>query len=70
MIAISGFELDGRTFGEVLCYPCTIEQVPCGIVIPGRSHYPASLVEVIAPKNLREMFSLIDGDEVSVHVTL
>lgn len=70
MIAITGFELDGRTFGEVLCYPCTVEQVPCGIVIPGRSHYPDSLVEVIAPKNLREMFSLADGDEVSVHVTV
>ena len=70
MITVSGFELGGRTFGEVLCYPCTIEHVQCGIVIPGRSHYPDSLVEIIAPKNLREMFSLGDGDEVSVHVAV
>ena len=70
MIAISGFEFSGRTFGEVLCYPCTIEHVSCSIVTPGRSHYPDSLVEIIAPKNLRETFSLTDGDEVSVHISV
>ncbi|MCL2460763.1 MAG: DUF120 domain-containing protein [Euryarchaeota archaeon] len=70
MITIFGFESDGRTFGQVLCYPCTIEHIQCGIVIPGRSHYPDSLIEVIAPVQLREVFSLTDGDEVSVHVTV
>jgi riboflavin kinase len=70
MITISGFESDGRTFGEVLTYPCTIEHVQCGIVIPGRSHYPDSLIEIIAPVKLREIFSLADGDEVSVHVAM
>jgi riboflavin kinase len=70
MITISGFESDGRTFGEVLCYPCIIEHVQCGIVIPGRSHYPDSLIEVIAPVQLREVLSLTDGDEVSVHVAV
>jgi len=70
MITISGFESGGRTFGEVLCYPCTIERVQCGIVIPGRSHYPDSLIEVIAPVKLREVLSLTDGNEVSVHVTV
>ena len=70
MITISGFESDGRTFGEVLAYPCTIEHIQCGIVMPGRSHYPDSLIEIIASVKLREIFSLADGDEVSVHVVV
>ena len=70
MSTISGFESDGRTFGEVLTYPCTIEHIQCGIVIPMRSHYPDSLVEVIAPVKLREILSLADGDEVAVHVAV
>lgn len=65
-----GFESEGRTFGEVKCLPCFIRDIPCGIVIPGRTHYPEELIEVVSPEGLRKRFSLNDGDEVAIEVTL
>ncbi|HWQ65617.1 MAG TPA: DUF120 domain-containing protein [Methanospirillum sp.] len=67
---ISGFESEGRTFGQVRCLPCMIQDIPCGIVVPGRSHYPEELVEVIAPVGLRRELSLKDGDEVVIEVSI
>ncbi|PKL59822.1 MAG: riboflavin kinase [Methanomicrobiales archaeon HGW-Methanomicrobiales-4] len=67
---VDGFESEGRTFGQVRCLPCMIREVPCGIVVPGRSHYPDALVEVIAPVGLRGELNLKDGDEVVIEVSL
>lgn len=67
---VQGFESEGRTFGDVKCLPCFIRDVPCGIVMPGRTHYPEELLEVVSPEGLRKMFSLQDGDEVAIEVTL
>ena len=67
---VQGFESEGRTFGEVQCLPCTIRDVPCGIIIPGRSHYPEELIEIVSPEGLRKRFSLMDGDEVTIEVTI
>lgn len=67
---IQGFESEGRTFGNVKCLPCFIRDVPCGIIIPGRTHYPEELLEIVSPEGLRKRFSLKDGDEVAVEVTV
>ncbi|HOJ95991.1 MAG TPA: DUF120 domain-containing protein [Methanospirillum sp.] len=67
---VQGFESEGRTFGDVRCLPCFIRDVPCGIIIPGRTHYPEELIEIVAPEGLRKRFSLQDGDEVAIEVTL
>lgn len=67
---VEGFESEGRTFGQVRCLPCMIGTIPCGIVVPGRSHYPDALVEVIAPVGLRRELNLKDGDEVVIEVSL
>ncbi len=67
---VNGFQSEGRTFGEVKVLPCMIRDVPCGIVVPGRSHYPDEMIEVIAPVGLRKAFSLADGDEISVEITV
>jgi len=67
---VEGFESEGRTFGKVRCLPCMIGTVPCGIIVPGRSHYPEALVEVIAPVGLRRELNLKDGDEVMIEVSL
>ncbi len=65
-IKIEGFKDENRTFGECRCYPVKINGIKGAIVRPERSSYPANLVEVIAPVNLRKTFSLSDGDEVEV----
>ncbi|KQC07310.1 MAG: riboflavin kinase [Methanolinea sp. SDB] len=65
---ISGFSADERTFGDVRCLPCRISDHPCGIVVPGRSHYPEDIIELVAPVSLRAALGLSDNDEVKVEV--
>jgi riboflavin kinase len=67
-ISIEGFTAEGRTFGRARCLPCKIGATPCGIVIPGRSHYPDDVLEIIAPVSLRDTYYLTDSDEVSIEV--
>jgi riboflavin kinase len=67
-ISIEGFTADGRTFGRARCLPCRIGITPCGIIIPGRSHYPDDVLEIIAPVSLRDTYHLADADEVKIEV--
>jgi riboflavin kinase len=67
-IRIKGFSTDGRTFGDAKCLPCRIGTISCGIVIPGRTHYPADIIEVIAPMALRRKLGVEDSDTVTVEV--
>jgi riboflavin kinase len=67
-VQIQGFTAEGRTFGNARCLPCRIEGIPCGIVIPGRTHYPDDVLELIAPVSLRESLRVDDMDEVKVEV--
>jgi riboflavin kinase len=67
-IRIKGFSTDGRTFGDAKCLPCRIGDVPCGIVVPGRTHYPEDIIEVIAPVALRRKLGIEDSDSVTVEV--
>jgi riboflavin kinase len=47
-----------------------MDKLKCAIVIPDVVNYPADIVEVIAPINLREKFHLKDGDMVDVKIIL
>ncbi|UCE75472.1 MAG: DUF120 domain-containing protein [Methanomassiliicoccales archaeon] len=68
-IRIEGFKMGGRTFGEVICFPATVNNVHCAVVFPKRSHYK-DVVEVISKVHLRRTLSLKDGDEVELCVML
>jgi riboflavin kinase len=65
---IKGFSTDGRTFGDARCIPCRIGSIRCGIVVPGRTHYPEDLIEVIAPIALRRKLGVEDNDSINVEV--
>lgn len=67
-VRIKGFSTDGRTFGDAKCLPCRIGTIPCGIVMPGRTHYPEDIIEVIAPVALRRKLGVEDTDTVTVEV--
>jgi len=67
-VPIRGFMAEGRTFGDARCLPCRITGIPCGIVVPGRSHYPDDIIELIAPVSLREALGVTDNDGVTVEV--
>lgn len=51
------------------CYRSRInDRVDGAIVVPIVPDYPADLVEIIAPVNLRERLGLRDGSEVAVEI--
>jgi riboflavin kinase len=51
------------------CYRSRInDRVDGAIVVPIVPDYPADLVEIIAPVNLRERLGLRDGSEVTVEI--
>ena len=67
--AIRGFVAETRTFGDARALRCRIGEHRCAIVVPGRTHYPEDIVEVIAGVPLREALGLSDKDRVAVEVT-
>lgn len=68
-IEVKGFKNEDRTFGLVKCYPAVIGGTVKGALIMAlRSHYDASVLELIAPVCLRKHLGLKDGNKVKVEV--
>ena len=68
-VEVEGFKNEDRTFGTVKCYPATISnKVKGALVFALRSHYDRSVVEIIAPVNLRKHLNLKDGQKVKVEI--
>jgi riboflavin kinase len=68
-VEVHGFRNENRTFGLVKCYPAIIDNKVKGALISAlRSHYDASVVEMIAPVCLRKQLNLRDGNKVKVEV--
>jgi len=69
-VDIDGFTSNDRTFGSARCLLCRIEGFRCAIIVPGRSHYPDDIIEVISEVRLREKLSLTDGSRIRVEVCI
>jgi riboflavin kinase len=68
-IEVGGFKSEDRTFGSVKCYPVIVDNKEKGALISAlRSHYDASVLELIAPIPLRRQLRLKDGHKVKVEV--
>jgi len=67
-ILINGFKSNGRSFGKIGAYRCSISGAPAAIVFPERSIHGLQMLEIIAPVNLRKKLNLADGTEVKVEV--
>jgi riboflavin kinase len=68
-VEVEGFKNENRTFGNVKCYPVILENKVKGALISAlRSHYDASVIEIIAPVFLRRHLKLKDGHKVKVEV--
>jgi len=66
-IEIQGFKNENRTYGPVKCYPAVINNKAKGaILFAMRTHYDASVIEIIAPNFLRQQLKLKDGHKVKV----
>jgi riboflavin kinase, archaea type len=68
-VVISGFQRNGRTFGEVRCFPATIQNIECAVILPSRSHY-SDIIEVLCKYNLRRTLGLNDGDVAELRITV
>jgi len=69
-VEVEGFKNSDRSFGLVKCYPAIIDnKVKGALVIATRSHYDASVLEIIAPVYLRKKLNLKDGHKVKIEVS-
>ncbi|MBD6955616.1 MAG: DUF120 domain-containing protein [Thermoplasmata archaeon] len=64
---LNGFREMERTFGDVILHRATLNGHPCFIIFPERGHYE-NVVEIVSSENLRNKFSLKDGDRVKLEV--
>jgi riboflavin kinase, archaea type len=70
-LEVQGFQNGERTFGTVRCYPVTVNNEVKGALITAlRTHYDASVLEIIAPVCLRKQLCLKDGNKVKVEVQI
>jgi riboflavin kinase, archaea type len=68
-IEVKGFQNEDRSFGLVKCYPAVIDnQVKGALVTALRSHYDASVLEIVAPVCLRKALHLKDGQKVKIEI--
>lgn len=68
-VEVMGFQNQDRSFGLVKCYPVIIGgKIKGALVTATRSHYDASVLEIIAPVCLRKQLGLKDGNKVKVEI--
>jgi riboflavin kinase len=68
-VEIDGFKDEARTFGPVKCYPILINSKAKGaLILAFRTHYDASVLEIIAPQYLRNQLRIRDGQKVKFEV--
>jgi len=68
-IELQGFQDEARSFGGVKCYPAIINNKVKGAILTAlRTHYDASVLEIIAPTYLRGSLKLKDGQKIKVEV--
>lgn len=68
-IDVMGFQNEDRSFGLVKCYPAIIGgKIKGALLTATRSHYDASVLEIIAPVCLRKQLGLKDGNKVKVEI--
>lgn len=69
-ILIKGFQMGGRSFGDVKCFRASISGIEGAVVLIGRTHHDSSVVEFIAPVNLRDALKLKDGCKAEIIIQL
>jgi riboflavin kinase, archaea type len=68
-LEVMGFQNEDRSFGLVKCYLAIIGGTVKGALVTAtRSHYDASVLEIVAPVCLRKQLGLKDGNKVKVEI--
>ncbi len=77
-LPIEGFRTPERTFGPARCFRASLAAdrarkrtyPDAAVILPERTHYPANMLELLAPTELRRALKLKDGDVVTAEVAL
>ncbi|MFX0136338.1 MAG: DUF120 domain-containing protein [Candidatus Hodarchaeota archaeon] len=70
-ISIKGFKNKDRTYGDVICYKCKVNNKIDGALLAiERTHHEESVIEIISPIYLRDALKIKDGDRVRIKVFL
>ncbi len=70
-IRIEGFQDGKRTYGGAKCFRALAhERIQCAVLVIERTIYDDSVLEIIAPVNIRDTLSLKNGDKIQVKVSL
>jgi riboflavin kinase, archaea type len=70
-IHIEGFEDGKRTYGGAECFRSLVNsKLQSAVLVIERTSYDDSVLEVIAPVNIRQTLHLKDGDRVQVTISL
>ncbi|MDF1537794.1 MAG: CTP-dependent riboflavin kinase [Candidatus Thorarchaeota archaeon] len=68
-LMVTGFNHEGRTFGDVICYRVKVnDKIEAAIVIAQRTHHSRDILEIIAPVDIRKALKLDDEAEVTLTV--
>jgi len=68
-VELRGFQNESRSFGAVKCYPAIINNKVKGALVTAlRTHYDASVLEIVAPSYLRGNLKIKDGQKIKVQV--
>jgi riboflavin kinase len=65
---VDGFEKEGRRYGDLYCYKCTINGIEGVVVFPLKTRHGSEIIEVIASDALRKTLGLKDGSRVELIV--
>lgn len=66
-IIIEGFSTKERTYGKLICYKVHLGgNIPAALVVPERTAHNHTVMEILAPVNLRRKMNLKDGDTLKV----
>ncbi len=68
-VEIDGFVDNDRTFGSAKCLRCRIDGSASAIIVPGRTHYPDDIIELLCEHGLRKKLGLNDGDKIKVEIS-
>jgi len=67
-IRIESFKKNGKAYGGASCYKIKINGIDAAIIVPDLTEHEESMIEIVAPVNLKSELKVDDGDKVKIEL--
>ena len=67
-IRIESFKKNGKAYGGASCYKIKINGIDAAIIVPDLTEHKESVIEIVAPINLKSKLKVGDGDKVKIEL--